>query len=134
VITVFVFGLLLWGYSVTIQLTHPRWLGGTLTHHVFLLGFRDSIVAYRRTRQTKAFLLPFQYLFRETARCLGYAKAHLDGYEGIERTAVTKIRALTYARILNHVRALSSEWKLPIIPVTGLVQHDKPQAGLDIPF
>jgi hypothetical protein len=34
-ITVFVFGLLLWGYSVTIQLTHPEWLPGTLTHHVF---------------------------------------------------------------------------------------------------
>jgi hypothetical protein len=33
--TVFVFGLLLWGYSVTIQLTHPGWLAGTLTHHVF---------------------------------------------------------------------------------------------------
>jgi hypothetical protein len=34
-ITVFVFGLLLWGYSVAIQLTHPEWLTGTLTHHVF---------------------------------------------------------------------------------------------------
>jgi hypothetical protein len=34
-ITVFVFGLLLWGYSVTIQLTHPEWLADTLTHHVF---------------------------------------------------------------------------------------------------
>jgi hypothetical protein len=34
-ITVFVFGLLLWGYSVTIQLTHPGWLADTLTHHFF---------------------------------------------------------------------------------------------------
>jgi hypothetical protein len=34
-ITVFVFGLLLWGYSVTIQLTHPEWLATALTHHVF---------------------------------------------------------------------------------------------------
>ena len=34
-ITVFLFGLLLWGYSVTIQLTHPEWLADTLTHHVF---------------------------------------------------------------------------------------------------
>jgi hypothetical protein len=34
-ITVFVFGLLLWGYSVTIQLTHPGWLADTLTHHLF---------------------------------------------------------------------------------------------------
>jgi hypothetical protein len=34
-ITVFVFGLLLWGYSVTIQLTHPELLADTLTHHVF---------------------------------------------------------------------------------------------------
>jgi hypothetical protein len=32
-ITVFVFGLLLWGYSVTIQLAHPEWLPSTLTHH-----------------------------------------------------------------------------------------------------
>ena len=32
-IIVFLFGLLLWGYSVTIQLTHPEWLAGTLTHH-----------------------------------------------------------------------------------------------------
>jgi hypothetical protein len=34
-ITVFVFGLLLWGYSVTIQLTHPIWLADTLSHHFF---------------------------------------------------------------------------------------------------
>jgi hypothetical protein len=34
-ITVFVFGLLLWGYSVTIQLTQPELLADTLTHHVF---------------------------------------------------------------------------------------------------
>jgi hypothetical protein len=36
-ITVFVFGLLLWGYSVTIQLTQPELLASTLTHHAFLL-------------------------------------------------------------------------------------------------
>jgi hypothetical protein len=34
-ITVFVFGLLLWGYSVVIQVTHPGWLATPLTHHVF---------------------------------------------------------------------------------------------------
>jgi hypothetical protein len=34
-ITVFVFGLLLWGYSVAIAIAHPRWLSDTLTHHVF---------------------------------------------------------------------------------------------------
>ena len=33
--TVFVFGLLLWGYSVVIQVTHPGWLASPLTHHVF---------------------------------------------------------------------------------------------------
>jgi hypothetical protein len=40
-ITVFVFGLLLWGYSVTIQITHPEWLTDALTHRVFpLLNWR----------------------------------------------------------------------------------------------
>jgi hypothetical protein len=36
-ITVFVFGLLLWGYSVTIQLTQPWLLTESLTHHAFPL-------------------------------------------------------------------------------------------------
>ena len=34
-LTVFVFGLLLWGYSVMIQITHPEWIAAGLTHHAF---------------------------------------------------------------------------------------------------
>jgi len=34
-LTAVVFGLLLWGYAVAIQITHPEWLTDTLTHHVF---------------------------------------------------------------------------------------------------
>jgi hypothetical protein len=32
-LTIFVFSILLWGYSVVIQITHPEWLRDTLTHH-----------------------------------------------------------------------------------------------------
>jgi hypothetical protein len=32
-LTIFVFGILLWSYSVAIQITHPEWLRDTLTHH-----------------------------------------------------------------------------------------------------
>jgi len=32
-LTIFIFGILLWSYSVAIQITHPEWLTDTLTHH-----------------------------------------------------------------------------------------------------
>jgi len=32
---VFIFGILLWAYSILIQVTHPEWLPSTLTHHDF---------------------------------------------------------------------------------------------------
>jgi len=34
-LTMFVFGLLLWGYVVAIQITHPEWLVGPFSHHAF---------------------------------------------------------------------------------------------------
>lgn len=34
-LTIFIFGLLAWSYSVAIQIAHPEWLGATLTHHTF---------------------------------------------------------------------------------------------------
>jgi hypothetical protein len=34
-LTIFIFGLLVWGYVVVIQVTHPEWLGQALSHHAF---------------------------------------------------------------------------------------------------
>jgi type IV secretory pathway TrbD component len=34
-LTAFIFGLLIWGHSVAIELTQPRWLHDTLTHFPF---------------------------------------------------------------------------------------------------
>jgi len=34
-LTIFIFGLLAWGYVVIIQVTHPAWLPDTLSHHAF---------------------------------------------------------------------------------------------------
>jgi len=40
-LTIFIFGLLVWGYVVVIQVTHPCWLTDTLSHHAFpLLNWR----------------------------------------------------------------------------------------------
>jgi len=46
----------------------------------FLVGLFFSIVAYKITRRKVYFLLPFHYVFKRTAWCLGFIKAHLDGY------------------------------------------------------
>ena len=32
-LTMFVFGLLVWLYTVAIQIAHPQWLSATLTHY-----------------------------------------------------------------------------------------------------
>jgi hypothetical protein len=34
-LTIFIFGLLVWGYVILIQITHPYWLPDTLSHHAF---------------------------------------------------------------------------------------------------
>jgi hypothetical protein len=34
-LVLFVFGVLAWSYAVAIQMIHPEWLTGTLTHHDF---------------------------------------------------------------------------------------------------
>jgi hypothetical protein len=34
-LTMFIFGLLIWGYVILIQVTHPEWLSDALTHHAF---------------------------------------------------------------------------------------------------
>jgi hypothetical protein len=34
-LAIFIFGLLIWGYAVIIQVTHPTWLPDTLSHHAF---------------------------------------------------------------------------------------------------
>jgi hypothetical protein len=34
-LTIFIFALLVWGYVVIIQVTHPCWLSDTLSHHAF---------------------------------------------------------------------------------------------------
>ena len=35
--TVFLFSLLVWGYVVVIQVTHPEWVSSPMTHHDFPL-------------------------------------------------------------------------------------------------
>ena len=34
-LTIFIFGLLVWGYVVLIQVTHPEWVVESFSHHVF---------------------------------------------------------------------------------------------------
>jgi fatty acid desaturase len=34
-LTIFIFGLLVWGYVVIIQVTHPAWLPMAFSHHAF---------------------------------------------------------------------------------------------------
>ncbi len=55
--TLFVFGLLVWFYVVAIQITHPQWLSGPLTHidippfnwrldEIGILGFATSAFGF----------------------------------------------------------------------------------------
>jgi hypothetical protein len=44
-LTAFIFGLLVWGYSVVIQVTHPDWMATPLTHiGVFPLNLRVDLM------------------------------------------------------------------------------------------
>ncbi len=47
---------------------------------IFLLGLAHSSIAYRITRRKMCFLLPLQYVFKNTAWYLGFAKAHIESY------------------------------------------------------
>jgi glycosyltransferase involved in cell wall biosynthesis len=44
----------------------------------FLSGLFHSVKIYKLTRQKVAFLLPFQYMFKMSAWCLGFAKSSRD--------------------------------------------------------
>jgi len=46
----------------------------------FLAGLLNSVIAYEITRKKIFFLLPLQYTFKRIAWCLGFFKAHKDGY------------------------------------------------------
>jgi len=46
----------------------------------FVEGVLRSFTAYKITRWKSAFLLPFLYVFKQTAWCLGAIKSHRDGY------------------------------------------------------
>jgi hypothetical protein len=42
--TTFLFGLLIWLYVIAVQLTHPDWMGGILTHiNIFPFNLRVDI-------------------------------------------------------------------------------------------
>lgn len=46
----------------------------------FFVGLFFSSAAYKITRKKVFFLLPFHYVFKRTAWCLGFIKAHFDNY------------------------------------------------------
>jgi len=46
----------------------------------FLVGLLFSIEAYKITRRKVLFLLPFHYMLKRIAWCLGFIKGHIDGY------------------------------------------------------
>lgn len=46
----------------------------------FGIGLMYATVAYKLTRRKVFFLLPFHYTFKRIAWCLGFLKAHMDGY------------------------------------------------------
>ncbi|MHA1834034.1 MAG: glycosyltransferase [Candidatus Baldrarchaeia archaeon] len=46
----------------------------------FFAGLLYSFDAYRLTRRKIVFLLPIHYTFKRIAWCLGFVKAHMDGY------------------------------------------------------
>jgi GT2 family glycosyltransferase len=53
---------------------------GMIPPITFFVGFMYSLIAYKMTRRKVVFLLPFHYTFKRTAWCLGFIKAHFDGY------------------------------------------------------
>lgn len=46
----------------------------------FLSGLLFSLVAYKLTHQKVVFLLPFHFVFKQTAWWIGFIKSHLDAY------------------------------------------------------
>jgi glycosyltransferase involved in cell wall biosynthesis len=46
----------------------------------FLLGLFHARKLFKLTRQKAIFLLPFQYVFKNTAWCYGFIRSHLDSY------------------------------------------------------
>lgn len=56
----------------------PFWT--EIPHIAFLDGVFRSFIAYRSTRRKSSFLLPFLYIFKQTAWCLGAIQSHTDGY------------------------------------------------------
>lgn len=45
-----------------------------------VIGFKTSFRIYEITRKKRVFLLAVHYFFRSIASCLGFVRAHLDGY------------------------------------------------------
>jgi hypothetical protein len=43
----------------------------------FAAGLKRAFIAYRLTYEKKNFLLPFQFVFKLSAWCLGYIKGYL---------------------------------------------------------
>jgi len=46
----------------------------------FFSGLLQAERVYRVVRQKKSFLLPVQYIYKQSAWCLGFIRGHLDGY------------------------------------------------------
>jgi glycosyltransferase involved in cell wall biosynthesis len=47
----------------------------------FLSGFLQAQRVYVMAHQKKSFLLPLQYVYKQTAWCFGFLRGHLDGYD-----------------------------------------------------
>jgi glycosyltransferase involved in cell wall biosynthesis len=74
------------------------WLRGYYTHYflhknkgmlrhcrnipitAFFAGLLHAFTIYKKTRQSKVFWLPFQYVFKMTAWYLGFIKSHMNSY------------------------------------------------------
>jgi glycosyltransferase involved in cell wall biosynthesis len=53
---------------------------GMIPPITFFVGFMYSLTAYKITHRKVFFLLPFHYTFKRAAWCLGFIKAHVNGY------------------------------------------------------
>jgi glycosyltransferase involved in cell wall biosynthesis len=51
----------------------------------FFSGLLQAQRAYSVVHQKKSFLLPLQYVYKQTAWCFGFIRGHLDGYGHIDK-------------------------------------------------
>jgi glycosyltransferase involved in cell wall biosynthesis len=72
-----------WGYGMH-YVTHKRknrFPKNRILPFAFLQGFFHAVRVYKMYRQKKAFLLPFQYSFKNVSWCVGYLSSHIEHHE-----------------------------------------------------